>query len=211
MRLMVKYLILPSAPTIAAGSGWGRCRWLNAYKITFSGTKEMHDGFFDLFLPVLLKNMICKFWSHCDKIVLKKPRWVVLLFKNFHSVLCFNHGFYQQLGALFWGLATLQWFVCRVPWAGGLSLSSPLGQVGGYWGFLREFYCWPWWAAAASEEPAESGAGSIATRPARGAWELEMAVQTLLADTARMSIRKWMGKSCIRIWWKSFSVWWRSL
>lgn len=130
MRLMVKYLILPSAPTIAAGSGWGRCRWLNAYKITFSGTKEMHDGFFDLFLPVLLKNMICKFRSHCDKIVLKKPRWVVLLFKNFHSVLCFNHGFYQQLGALFWGLAALQWFVCRVPWAGACPSLLPWCRQG---------------------------------------------------------------------------------
>lgn len=67
------------------------------------------------------------------KLDLKKPTWVVLLFKNFHSALCecFNYGFYQHPGALFWGLAALQWFVCRVPWAGGLSLSVPLGQAGG--------------------------------------------------------------------------------
>lgn len=54
------------------------------------GTKEIHDGFLDLFLPVI-------------KLDLKKHSWVVLLFKNFHSVLCecFNYGFYQHPGALF--------------------------------------------------------------------------------------------------------------
>lgn len=130
------------------------------------------------------------------KLDLKKPTWVVLLFKNFHSALCecFNYGFYQHPGALFWGLAALQWFVCRVPWAGGLSLSAPLGQAGGHWGFLREFYCltlvscsclWgtcPVWHQGAS-----------LNRPACGAWELEMP-----ADTARMSMSQWMGKLSVK-------------
>lgn len=65
---MGKYFILPPAPTTCS---W---QWLRKMQMTQCiqnyiqcGTKEMYDGFLDLFLPVLLKNMICKCWSDCDK------------------------------------------------------------------------------------------------------------------------------------------------
>lgn len=152
------FSLLP--PLLAAGNGWGRCRWLNAHKITFSVAPK----------TCMMVSLTC-FCMSCwgtwyasagqivIKLTLKKPTWAVLLFKNFHGVLCecFNYGFISTLEP-----CSEVWLLCSglcAEFPGLLACPSllPWGGQGGTEASWENFTAWPWWAAAASEQPALSG------------------------------------------------------
>lgn len=70
---MGKYFVLPSASTACSWQWLRKMQMIQCIQNYIQcGTEEMHDGFCDLFLPILLKNMICKCWSDCDKIGLEE-------------------------------------------------------------------------------------------------------------------------------------------